>query len=70
MGASWTHHIQQWQLRLAVVVVDPQIEQKHPQQEEQMDQVIGLLGGKMAVEKLEATVGAEKEGMWALRQVE
>ena len=27
-------------------------------------------GGEMAVEKLEATVGREKEGMWALRQVE
>ena len=26
--------------------------------------------GEMAVEKLEATVGREKEGMWALRQVE
>ena len=47
----------------AVVVV-------HPQQDEQMDQVIGLLGGKMAVEKLEATAGMEKEGRWALRQVE
>ena len=55
---------------MAVVVVDPQVEQKHPRQDEQMDQVIGLLGGKMAVEKLEATAGMEKEGMWALRQVE
>ena len=53
-----------------MVVGDPQVEQKHPQQEEQMDQVIGLLGGEMAVEKLEATVGREKEGMWALGQVE
>ena len=48
---------------MAVVVVDPQ-------QDEQMDQVIGLLGGKMAVEQLEATAGMEKEGVWALRQVE
>ena len=29
----------------AVVVVHPQFGQKHPQQDEQMDQVIGLLGG-------------------------
>ena len=53
-----------------MVVGDPQVEQKHPQQDEQMDQMIGLLGGEMAVEKLEATVGREKGGMWALRQVE
>jgi len=53
-----------------VVVVHPQFGQKHPQQDERMDQVIGLLGGKMAVEKLEATAGMEKEGRWALRQVE
>jgi len=59
-----------WRWRLAVVVVDPQVGQKHPQQHEQVDQVIGLLGGKMAVEKLEATAGMEKEGAWALRQVE
>ena len=45
----------------AVVVVHPQFGQKHPQQEEQMDQVFGLLGGKMAVERLEATAGLEKE---------
>ena len=67
---SWIHHIQQLQWGLAVVVGDPQVEQKHPQQDEQMDQMIGLLGGEMAVEKLEATVGREKEGMWALGQVE
>ena len=54
----------------AVVVVHPQFEQKHPQQDERMDQVIGLLGGKKAVEKLEATAGMEKEDRWALRQVE
>ena len=53
-----------------MVLVDPQVEQKRPQQDERMDQVIGLLGGKMAVEKLEATAGMEKEGRWALRQVE
>ena len=33
----------------AVVVVHPQFGQKDPQQDERMDQVIGLLGGKMAV---------------------
>ena len=48
---------------MAVVVVDPQ-------QDEQVDQVIGLLGGKMAVGKLEATAGLEKEDWRALRQVE
>ena len=53
-----------------MVVEDPQVEQKHPQQDEQMDQVIGLLEGEMAVEKLEATVGRGKEGVLALRQVE
>jgi len=53
-----------------VVVVDPQVGQKHPQQDEQVDQVIGLLGGEMVVEKLEATAGMKKEGVWALRQVE
>ena len=54
----------------AVVVVHPQFGQKRPQQDERMDQVIGLLGGKMAVWWLEATAGLEKEGWWALRQVE
>jgi len=52
---------------LAVVAGDPQ---KRPQQEEQMDQEIGLLGGEMIVEKLEAAVGREREGTWALGQVE
>ena len=46
-----------------MVVVDPQ-------QDEQVDQVIGLLGGKMAVGKLEATAGLKKEDWRALRQVE
>ena len=46
-----------------MVVVDPQ-------QDEQVDQVIGLLGGKMAVGKLEAIAGMEKEDWRALRQVE
>jgi len=46
----------------AVVVVHPQFGQKHPQQDERMDQVIGLLGGKMAAWWLEATAGLEKEG--------
>ena len=55
LGASWTPHLQQWRWGLAVLVVDPQ-------QDEQVDQVIGLLGGKMAVGKLEATAGLEKEG--------
>ena len=45
-------------------------EQKHPQQGERMDQVIGLLGGKLAVERLGAIVGKEKVGMRALGQVE
>ena len=49
-----------------MVAGDPPEEQKRPQQEEQMDQEIGLLGGEMTVEKLEAAVGREKEGMWAL----
>ena len=46
-----------------MVVVDPQ-------QDEQVNQVIGLLGGKMAVGKLEAAAGLEKEGWWALGQFE
>ena len=46
-----------------MVVVDPQ-------QDEQVDQVIGLLGGKMVVGKLEAAAGLEKEGWWALGQLE
>jgi len=58
----------QW--RLAVVAGDPPDERKRPQQEEQMDQEIGLLGGEMTVEKLEAAVGREREGVWALGQVE
>ena len=45
-------------------------EQKHPQQGERMDQVIGLLGGKLAVERLGAIFGQEKVGMRALGQVE
>ena len=53
-----------------MVVEDPHVEQKHPQQEEQMDQLVGLLGGKMAVKKLEATAGKERGSMWALWQVE
>ena len=53
-----------------MVAGDPPEEQKRPQQEEQMDQEIGLLRGEMIVEKLEAAVGREKEGLWALRQVE
>ena len=40
---------------MAVVVVDPR-------QDEQVDQVIGLLGGKMAVGKLEATDGSWEVG--------
>jgi len=55
---------------LAVVAGDPPEEQKRPQQEEQMDQEIGLLGGEMMVEKLETAVGREREGTWALGQVE
>jgi len=68
--ASWIHHIQQQQRRLAVVVGDPQNEQKRPQQEEQIDQEISLLGGEMVVEELETAVGREREGTWALGQVE
>ena len=48
----------------------PRFEQNHPQQGEWMDQVIGLLGGKLAVESLGAIVGKEKVGMRALGQVE
>ena len=47
-----------------MVARDPPDEQKRPQQEEQMDQEIGLLEGEMTVEKLEAAVGREREGMW------
>ena len=43
-------------------MVHPQFGQKHPQQDVRMDQVIVLLGGKMAVWQLEATAGLEKEG--------
>ena len=53
-----------------MVAGDPPDERKRPQQEEHMDQEIGLLGGEMTVEKLEAVVGRGKEGMWALGQVE
>ena len=53
-----------------MVAGDPPEEQKRPQQEEQMDQEIGLLGGEMMVEKLEMAVGKEREGTWALGQVE
>ena len=53
-----------------MVAGDPSDERKRPQQEEQMDQEIGLLGGEMTVEKLEAAVGREKEGRWAMGQVE
>ena len=45
-------------------------EQKHPQQGERMDQVIGSLGGKSAVERLGAIFGQEKAGVRALGQVE
>ena len=45
-------------------------EQKHPQQGERMDQVIGLLGGKLVVERLGAIFGQEKEDMRALEPVE
>ena len=45
-------------------------EQKHPQQSERLDQVIGLLGEKLAVERLEAIFGQEKEDMRALGPVE
>jgi len=55
---------------LAVVVGDPPDEQKRPQQEEQIDQEIGLLGGKMVVEELEMVVDREREGTWPLGQVE
>ena len=53
-----------------MVVGDPPNEQKRPQQEEQIDQEIGLLGGEMVVEELEMAVDGEREGMWALGQVE
>ena len=53
-----------------MVAGDPPDEQKRPQQEEQMDQEIDLLGGEMMVEKLETAVGREREGTWALGQVE
>ena len=53
-----------------MVAGDPPDERKHPQQEEQMDQEIGLLGGELTVEALEAAVGREREGAWALGQVE
>jgi len=48
---------------LAAVVVAPQVEQRRPQQVEQVDQEVGLLGEMMAF-------GAEKEGLWALELVE
>ena len=53
-----------------MVAGDPPDEWKRPQQEERMDQEIGLLGEEMTVEKMEAVVDREKEGMWALGQVE
>ena len=39
LGHKLAPHLQQWRWGLAVVVVDPQ-------QDEQVDQVIGLLGGR------------------------